>query len=353
MKFEVLKCIPFSMLALMIGCGSEGSGEEAAPSSQAVFTTIWSGTFSRGASDNAVVSRGTNLLDRFFVSSGNVIYSRYASSNWQPDVSLGAPSGTTLMRIAAANNGGRIDLFAVGSDNHIWHRSSDITTGAPTFTPWSADIYGNPTIGALSPLAVTSWAPGRLDVFWFTPNRAFGHAWGDGYTLGGVEAGSSTVPYLLPLISFDGVSDLTAVSDAPGRVHVFAAAGPNLEHHWYAADGGGWGATGTEHRELLPTNTPDGPLPQLMTSSVAAASRGPNNMELFIGALSGNNRDVYHIAFNNSWSTFSMGTRLVPRFERVTHTGTSPPLQVDSALAWSDGGTRLDVFGANWQALTR
>ena len=347
MKSETLKCFAsVSMLALMSACGSVAQ-EDVTAASEPVYNMLGSINRPQGTRDIALVSRGTNLLDEFWVGSGNVSYSRYASSNWQPDVSLGAPSGIALRSVAAANNGGRIDLFAVGSDNHIWHRFSDTTTGAPTFTGWQADVPGNPTVAANSAIAVTSWEPGRLDLFWWTPSGNIGHAYAGNSTFVATETGDTpSVKYLQRLPGGGQFGDITAVSWGPARLDLFLASGKFVEHHWFD---GTWGPTGSEHRELQNSETSDSPFPDLSINSVAAASRGPNNIELFVTARNGTIDDVYHLAYNGTWTTFNLGTTPFWKFEKVSHSATAAPNHVDSAIVWSDpGGRRLDVFGSGF-----
>lgn len=106
------------------------------------------------------------------------LWERLANGTWQrlggylttdPDVSSMSPN--------------RVDVFARGGDNALWHLQSN--DGGATWQPWQS-LGGIITTGP----GVVSWGPNRIDVFargtdnalW---HRAFAGAWGSWHSLGG------------------------------------------------------------------------------------------------------------------------------------------------------------------------
>ena len=107
---------------------------------------------------------------------------------------------------------GRIDVFARGMDNALWHKWFD---GA--WRNWES-LGGIITAGP----AVSSWAPGRLDVFVKGSDNALWHKWFAGGWSGWESLG--------------GVIDGTpaAVSWSLGRIDIFARGMDNaMWHKWW------------------------------------------------------------------------------------------------------------------------
>ena len=68
---------------------------------------------------------------------------------------------------------GRLDVFARGTDNALWHLSHDPTGGWGTWEQLGANpLSSNP--------AAVSWGPNRIDVFVRGPDNALYHKWWDG-----------------------------------------------------------------------------------------------------------------------------------------------------------------------------
>lgn len=336
--------------------------------SEALYSTTWSGTLDLSGTDAAIVSRGTDLLDLFRIDGGSLKYKRY-NGTWQSDVSLGKPSGVTqLYSVAAANNGGRLDVFAVGSDQRIWHRwSTNFGTGSPTWNTdgWKADIPNNPTVKSKSSLAVTSWGEGRLDIFWWTTNNKLGHAWGEDFALNGSESGdTSSKTYLQPIGSSSGGGDLSVTSWGWGRLDIFFARGGTtayqISHHWYDEAGNGWGTTSTPNREnwsVWNSDTCSSCAPNIQPSHVGVATSGVNNLEIYVLGTEGNTEstELFRTTYNGSWSIAASPPApfRALNFQVVEHSETPTPQDLHSVLRWN-GGSRLDLFGDNgtkiWQA---
>ncbi|MFC0432239.1 trypsin-like serine protease [Kutzneria buriramensis] len=202
-----------------------------------------------------------------------------------PDIPVsGAPAVTS-------SASGRIDLFAKGADNVLYHRTYQNNA-------WSAaESLGD---GMASEPAVVSWAPGRFDVFARGYDNSLQHKWFDGSwhpweSLGGIIKYAPTV-----------------ASWGPGRLDVFAVGVNDALHHM--AFDGAW----HDWENLGGT----------LTASPAAVSWGPNRIDIF--ARGGDNA-LYHMGWDNGW------------FGWENHGGylTSAP----TVTSW--GANRLDVFAAD------
>jgi hypothetical protein len=360
---KLMKITGAILVAGLTACGSAGSAESENVSKSATeaLTMTSSSYFSQVGSDIAAISRGTSLLDILRIEAGSVKLLRWDGTTYQPDQLLGSPSGVTLRTLTAVSNATRIDVFAVGSDHHVWHNSSTATTGAPTFSGWTADIPGNPTVLTDSSVAVTSTGAGQLHVFWSTPSKNIGHAWYIGNVPQSWESGdTASKTWFQPPTGF-GQSDISAVSTAPGVIHVFYPDNSgSLTHFWF--DGVSWGTTNSPNRErwstFLQTSTP------ISGGSVSVMSTGANNIEVFIRAIPTAGAgtltyDIYHTSFNGSWFTFPFGGVTALDFDIVNHSGTTAPLSLGTAIQWNTPTSRLDLYGSGrvgldtqiWQAV--
>jgi hypothetical protein len=279
-RYLLLAIAPIAMSALACSANPLEWEEEVSESTEAIFP-IGFGSLGAPSVQTAVASRGPLLLDMFTLNTNfaEVVYHRHANG-WQPPVSMGKPPGvSTVGSIAVVNNGGRLDLFAHASDGKIYHRFSNHTTGIPTFTPWGqvpgvtlSTATGNP-----DRIAVTSWEPGRLDLFWLTSAGNIGHKWATGYVWQGQESGDTGVPYLQPTIKV--FSNLEAVSARPGRIDIVLAGTLILgfQHHWYDSSAGHWGSGSTLHRQTVncsPTCS--------NVKDISIMPNGTNGIEVFV-----------------------------------------------------------------------
>jgi hypothetical protein len=183
----------------------------------------------------------------------------------------------------------RIDVFARGGDNALWHR-------------WWNGVrwYGWERLGGvlLSAPAVASWSPNRLDVFVIGAQNAMYHLFWNG----------AWHPY--ELLGGYALQDPGAVSWGPNRVDVFTLGVNNLLYHRY------WNGSWSAWRQEVPGFWFSGP---------SVASPGVGRLDVFLE--SGNaGQPLGHEIWTGAWSEDSEGGSL-----------TAAPAAVDSYR-------RLDVF---------
>jgi YVTN family beta-propeller protein len=194
-------------------------------------------------------------------------------------------TGTATLTVAAGSGEavsswtpGRLDLFTRGTDNAIWHA---FYTGA-----WSGWESLGPTI--VSDPAAVSWGANRIDLFGVgTDGRVYHKFWGPGWSGWLSELGAP--PPGVPAGSGPAVS-----SWGPGRLDVFVRGADNaIWHAFYAGTWSGWESLGTA-----------------IVSSPAAISQAVNHIDLF-GA--GTDGLIYHKIWNGStWTGWVSGTGAPP-----------------------------------------
>jgi hypothetical protein len=175
---------------------------------------------------------------------------------WGPWRNLGAGPGIHKLTAPAAVSltPGWLDVFAIGSDDLLWHRS--FRDGE--WAQWH-NHGGNDLLDLRRGVSVASWGPGhRLhfvaigkdSALWWTPD-----GWNTGWQrLGGYWQ-----------------SGPAAVSWEPGRLDVFVMAYEELFHTWYG--GGKWHHWGGSLYSLKVGSRP------------AAASWGPDRLDVvFLGS---------------------------------------------------------------------
>jgi hypothetical protein len=197
----------------------------------------------------------------------------------------------------------RVDVFARGADNALWHTW---WTGR-RWEPWQS-------LGGvlLSDPAVSSWAPGRLDVFVIGEQHVMYHITWNGTWSGFGSLGG----YCL--------QDPGATSWGPNRIDLFTLGADNLLYHrvWNGSSWGGW----------------DEEVPGYWFSGPAVASPGVGRVDVFLES-SAAGQPVGHLYWAGGWYQDSEGGSL-----------TSAPAAVGSFR-------RLDVFvrgtdGSLWHAST-
>ncbi|HEY7907486.1 MAG TPA: hypothetical protein VIC60_01375, partial [Thermomicrobiales bacterium] len=133
-------------------------------------TSQWGGWESLGGlltSPPAAVAWGPDRLDLFAPGGDNAIWHKWwDGANWGGWESLGGLLTSPPIVTSWAEN--RLDLFAKGGDNAIWHKWWD-----------GANWGGWESLGGLltSPPAGTSWAADRLDLFALGGDNAVWHKW--------------------------------------------------------------------------------------------------------------------------------------------------------------------------------
>ncbi len=206
----------------------------------------------------------------------------------------------TTEPVAANNNDGRIEVFARGTDNALWH----IWQTAPS-NGWG----GWASLGGVitSTPALISNADGRLEAFargtdgavWHIWQTAPSGGWSGWASLGGVIT-----------------SDPCAVRNADGRVEVFARGTDGaLWHIWQRGPQQGWSGWASLGVQLI--------------GNPVAANNKDGRLEVFMRGNNGALLHVWQTAPNNGWSGWaSLGGILT----------------TDAAVAQNADG-RLEVFG--------
>lgn len=202
-------------------------------------------------------------------------------------LALASADGLTSDPTAVSWGSGRIDVFARGPDNALWHRWY-----SGSWSGWESlggSLAGGPD--------VASWGSGRLDVFARGTDNTLQHKWYGGQWSGWESLGGGLT------------SDPSAVSWGPGRLDVFARGTDNgLWHIWYASGWSGWESLGGA-----------------LASGPDASSWGAGRLDVF---ARGKDNTLQHKWYSGQWSGWqSLGGGL-----------TSDP----SAVSWSSG--RIDVF---------
>lgn len=242
-----------------------------------------------------VSSWGPGRLDVFAKGPDNALWHKYYAGGWSIWTSLGGQ--ITSEPAAVSWSSGRIDVFARGANNDLQHIFYDASGGG-----WSS-WYSHGGNLASGP-DVASWGAGRLDVFARGTNNDLQHifysanaGWSTWYSHGG---------------SLN--SDAGAVSWGYGRIDVFARGAANdLQHIFYSAYTG-W-TTWYSHGGTL-NSGPD------------VSSWGPGRLDVFTTDGSNALQHIFYDSSIGSWSSwYNHGGNL-----------TSDP----GAVSWGPG--RIDVF---------
>jgi hypothetical protein len=267
------------------------------------LTSGWESLQGTLASAPEAASWGGGRLDVFARGTDGGLWHEWRDgglwSRWEP---LGGALPANADPGAVSWSPGRVDVFVKGSDSTLWH------------TWWDGSRWiGWESLGGVlkSGPDVASWAPGRLDVFVRGTDDGLWHRWWDANGWSGWESLGGTLG-----------SDPGAVSWAEGRIDVFARSTTNqLLHRWF--DGTRWLS------ETLPASLLGAP-------DVAAPATG--RLEVF-GLGSGN--AVWGTAFvEGSWTPW----------HQVGGTATSDPSAVSSTAGTFDlfvRGTGSDLVHAS------
>ncbi len=223
-------------------------------------------------------------------------------ASWSTWVDLGAPDGHRLYSRPAlvSDYAGRLHVIVQSSG--LWQITYNQGWSGWTKVPGQdlihiGGIYYDTRV--LDPV-ITSWAPGRLDLFAFGWQIADGqefvtrllHTWTDNLSWSGQWEDLGPVPV-------DNVNTLfppAAVSSGPGRIDVFLAGNDNyqLQHKWFAnGRWSGWENKGGPPGGLTSAPTVSSPGPGLLTIYARGTSVIINGLSY--GWLWG-------INLNGSWS---------------------------------------------------
>lgn len=137
--------------------------------------------------------------------------------------------------MVAANEAGRLELFAVGSDGSLWHIWQ---TGAANNDGWSAWYsHGAPAGGLQSTPALARNQEGRLELLVVGADGALWHIWQTKINNGWSGWFSHGAPPNATLKTAPAL----ALNEA-GRLELFAVGTDGkLWHVWQLQQNGGWG----------------------------------------------------------------------------------------------------------------
>ena len=172
------------------------------------------------------------------------------------------------------NADGRLEAFAVGTDNGLWHIWETTPNGG--WSGWASlggVITSEPTVGRN--------ADGRLEVFARGTDNALWHIW---------QTAPSAGPWS-GWASLGGVitSDPAAGHDQDGRLEVFARGTDNaLWHIWQTAPNNGWSAWSS--------------LGGVITSNVSIQRNADGRLEAFVRGTDSALWHIWQTAPNGNWS---------------------------------------------------
>jgi hypothetical protein len=317
---------------------------------QTAINNGWSNWFSHG-SPQGVRLDGSPILGRsldgrlqvFLISTDGSLWSivqTAPSGTWSNWTSLGKPASTTLTdsSVVASNADGRLEVFAQGADQALWHIWQTTPNGG--WSNWTSQ--GKPSGGIQGSLCLASSQDGRLELFaigndgalWHIWQTAVNNGWSSWFSHGnpGQTFAGSTIPpvtaaqadgrlhLFVPTLGGpmwrisqtavnNGWSDWIShgspgllFSDAPaiasnadGRLELFVPAQVGVWHIWQTTPNGDW----SDWYNQVP-DTPDGP--GFVDGSVALAPNADGRLEM---AMLGFDKAIWHIwqtAVNNGWS---------------------------------------------------
>lgn len=263
----------------------------------------WSGWASeRGiiTSNPRVEENSDGRLEVFARGTDNALWHKWQvapNSGWSDWATQG---GGISSEIASGRNAdGRLEIFVRGMDNSLWHKWQLSPGGA--WSGWSSQG------GALtSDIAVGRNADGRLEAFVRGTDYALWHKWqhspGGGWSNWASRGGVLT-------------SGIAVGRNADGRLEVFCRGLDNaLWHKWQLTPGGGWSNWASEGGVL--------------TSEIAIGQNSDGRLEIFVRGTDNALWHKWQVAPNSGWSGWASEGGV---------------LTSDIAVGRSPGG-RLEVF---------
>jgi len=204
-------------------------------------TPVWQYLSAGGwsmASAPAVSNRGTNgsyARDVFGLTSTDLIHQWTNSDASSVGVAeqVGHPIGITGLvgtpaSVSWGGSADRIDVFARGTDNALWHISYTTSGGWSSWDSLGGTLACDPT--------VASWGTDRLDVFTCDTSNHLVHKYWNGSSWSGWEGGATLADSGQTLTSAP-----SAVSWGSGRIDIFARdTNNNLIQKAYDSGAGGW-----------------------------------------------------------------------------------------------------------------
>ena len=172
------------------------------------------------------------------------------------------------------NADGRIEVFARGEDNALWH-----TWQTAPNNGW-ADGWASRGGLLTSNIAVAQNADGRLEAFVRGTDNALWHTWQTAPNNGWVDGWASRGGVL--------TSDPVVARNADGRLEVFVRGTDNaLWHIWQTAPSNGWSGWASRGG--------------LLTSNIAVAQNADGRLEVFVRGTDNALWHTWQTAPNNGW----------------------------------------------------
>jgi hypothetical protein len=337
----------------------------------AVGSLVAYGTLVRSAPVHAATSHRLETA----VNNGGTIQHRWSDdggATWSAWASLPNPPNDTFDSAPAIVSDGVARLTVVALDhagilltntynNGPWSGWSRVPTNTcflgqtqPNQTCIPYDIIGFTNYYFASPPALTSWGPGRMELFINGLDSGTGdtvllHTWSDNYTWSGnweTLGGSLTTAQTTPggTIVRSGSWGPTAVSWGPGRDDVFEILiNTHLLHMWF--DNGSWSS---DWEDL---GTP--PSPVTISARPAVTSSGPGRLNVF---AQGSDGHLWGTWFAGGWGGWGdVGCCLAGDVTDSVAAVSQAPLTVDVFVV----GTQHDLYRkantngtwADWQFL--
>ena len=206
---------------------------------------------------------------------GGQFYPMYGATGIAlPATGFQSLGGALTSRVAVGRNkDGRLEAFALGTDNALWH----IWQTAPNngWSGWAS--LGGSLVGEPS---VVSNADGRIEVFARGANNALLHIWQTA-----PDNGWSNWASLGGVIT----SNPAASRNKDGRIEVFARGGDGaLWHIWQTAPNNGWSGWG--------------PFGVAFIGDPVVANNLDGRLEVFFCGLNNQLLHIWQTAPNNGWS---------------------------------------------------
>jgi C1A family cysteine protease len=237
----------------------------------------WSGWASEGGvltSDLAIGNNADGRLEVFARGTDNALWHKWQvapNSSWSGWASL---AGVLTSKAATGRNAdGRLEVFVRGTDNALWHKWQVAPNSG--WSGWASEG------GVLtSNIAIGSNANGRLEVFVRGTDNALWHKWQVAPNSG--WSGWASLGGVL-------TSDICVGRNADGRLEAFVRGTDNaLWHKWQVAPNGAWSGWASEGGGL--------------TSNIAIGRNGDGRLELFVRGTDNALWHKWQVAPNGTWS---------------------------------------------------
>lgn len=211
------------------------------------------------------VSWAKDRLDVFGLAGNNLVHKFWDGSQWNPVGSKLEALGNGLATppVAVSVNVSRLDVFGLDDHHVIKHQYFDGTTWQPNTA--ELNNLGGPCAEDSS-VTVSSWGPGRLDLFCLGPTGDLKHQYYDGTQWQPSEGGLESLGGIL-------ATTPTAVSWGPNRLDIFALNKNAQVQHMYW-DGSQWSAWETFDDSI-----------EFQREAVTVKTWGENRLDIFARAV--------------------------------------------------------------------